>query len=342
MDNIYTILPTNNRRARIIAFIIAFILYLLIAAVLLLELKPFIEKKYNEYFPPQVSGNVSPIPALTPPRTVPAPIKYMSQPPSKQQTIAPPAPQAQAPAPAKSPKKSQPTAEKELPKIPERIIQKPQAPQITQPEIPQPQKAQDDDHKEDSDAPANNMPRRRLREKFYKNGRMPQQTVALNQQTQRYPCAAAQLAQGFSNHMQEQQAYEEATALSNTQNTSGHESALETQLFMHKFCTTFCTHSYNNQLSIHTSLIQPHRIELVLSCNKQRKVTRVRFTKTSYDQQINDYIKELLTTMLTPQIPASVVTDEITFPITIELERVYQENTIYFVPGSSGSKRKGY
>lgn len=366
MENIYTLQPTHRGRARVIALVLAIILYLLILAPLILELKPVLAKKYNDFFPPQSSGKLSQTPGV-PPRTTPAPVRYMQRPPAAQPQAAAPSMPAQAqqqqptPTPdsqptskephkqesseSKQPKKTPPSPEKELPKIPERTITQQQVPQTTQPPERQPQSSQEPNESEsDPNAP---VVRRRLREKFYKHGKIPEQTSALNKAARtNYPssgaarAAGAQLAQGFSDHMYQQQAYEEATALSNKQNTQGHESALESQLFMHTFGITFCNNSYNEPLKMHTSLIQPHRIELMITCNKQRKVTRVRFIKTSYDQNINEYIKELLEKMLTPQIPASVVTNEITFPISIELERVYQSNVIYFVPGNS--KRKGY
>jgi hypothetical protein len=354
MENIYVIQPTHRGRARIIALILAVILYLIFLAPLILELKPVLSQKYNDYFPPQSSGKLSQTPGL-PPRTTPAPVRYMPLPPAPQpQALAMPAQsqQAQTAVQQQTPQESQkqesaqlqqqkttpPSAEKELPKIPERMIQQEQRPQTTQPKA-ESQRAHGNNAAEtDPHAP---FLRRRLREKCYKNGRIPEQISTLNTQAQRaYPSAGAQLAQGFSEHMYQQQSFEEATALTSTHNTQGHDSALEAQLFMHTFGMTFCNNSYNEPLKMHTSLIQPHRIELMITCNKQRKVTRVRFIKTSYDQAINDYIKELLENMLTPQIPASVVTSEVTFPISIELERVYQSNVIYFVPGNS--KRRGY
>lgn len=362
MENIYTLQPTHRGRARVIAFILAVILYLLFLAPLILELKPVLSKKYHDYFPPQSSGKLSQTPGL-PPRTTPAPVRYMSAPPAQKQQApspnmpplpaqppqvttpaaqqAPQEPQKQEPVESKQQKKSLFHAEKELPTTPDRTLQQQQAPQTTQPTERHAQRAHEQNESEsDSNAPGL---RRRLREKFYKQGKIPEQTSALNTQAQRqYPSqsAGAQLAYGFSHHMQQQQTFEEETALTNTQNTKGHDSALEAQLFMHNFGMTFCNNSYNEPLKMHTSLIQPHRIELMITCNKQRKVTRVRFIKTSYDSNIDEYIKQLLEHMLTPQIPASVVTSEVTFPISIELERVYQSNVIYFVPGNS--KRRGY
>lgn len=354
MENIYTIQPTHHGRARVIALTLAIILYLLFLAPLILELQPVLTKKYNEFFPPQTSGKPSNIPAFTQPRTTPAPVRYMPRPPvtqqqapaqnqiqqpqtqSAQQQNALNSPQQQ-PAEAKPPKKTKPLAPKELPKIPERTIVQQQTPQTTQP-TEQTKLSQEEE--EEAYRPLPHSPRRRLRERFYKNGKIPEQTSKINASPYNQPSAGAQIAQGFSQHMYQQQAYEQETALTSEHNTQGHDSALEAQLFMHNFSITFCNNSYNQPLKMHTSLIQPHRIELMITCNKQRKVTMVRFMKTSYDQNINEYIKELLTHMLTPQIPASVVTPEITFPISIELERVYQSNTIYFVPGSS--KRRGY
>lgn len=357
MENIYAILPTNHRRARIVAFIVAFILYLLIAAALLLELKPLLEQKYNDYFPPSTSPNASLTQPKTHQRSAPAPVKYMQRPsaptPSAAAQMAPapaplptPIPQQVPPvAPAtpapSQPKKTPPASEKELPKTPERIIHQSQTTQTMQPTTTAPinNATSPDDSEQETDQNSTPYPRKRLRERFYKNGRIPQQTASFNSppQSHNYPSVGAQLTQGFSDHMYQRQAHEEETSLTNEKNTKGHDSALEAQLFMHAFGRIFCTNSYNNQLRVHTSLIQPHRIELMITCNKQRKVIAVRFIKNSYDQHINDYINELLTTMLTPQIPASVTTSEVTFPISIELERVYQRNTIYFV---QGSKRK--
>lgn len=249
-------------------------------------------------------------------------------------------------APVKTPE--QPLT-KELPKIEERKV--PLAPTIPLPtehrapvqetkvpDQPQPSTEYDDEELEEM------MARRRSKGKWYKNGMVPEQ----QQMPQRASHARESHAGYYSRGMPHYEGAEESGGRfyrhndndpkkmgSSFRNGSAPEDdakAVEYGLFLYKFDQTFCRESRMNPMRVHKSLIQEHIIELEVACNKQRKISSVNLITPSYDPAINEYILQILNGMMPPQLPAGFPEDRALIFMRIKVDRVYQQNIIYFVP----------
>ena len=356
-------ISTSFRKYQITAFVLACLLYLLMTTLLLVELCPIFDVT-----PPLGSSKQQSVPLIpTPARKNAAPVKFVAsqKPPqtptvnkqtppktivptlaspfshptqstenqSPQTSASPQAEQKSAPTPQKT--KSIPAAppEKKLPRVQERTLQqkekfladalevKKQIERVMQQETTQQNSADED---------ATYGRKQRSRNKWYKDGAAPEEQA--QQPHDYHPSQLAALADGFCEHMRRQYDKQLPMGVRGMENGSADPKAIEYGMFMYRFDHQLCQESRMRPLHIHDRLIKSHVIEVTVTISRARKVTNITFPKPSYNEQLNDYVRDLLYAMITPQLPASYPENETILPLKIRIDRIYNQDKIWLVP----------
>jgi hypothetical protein len=352
----------HTRRHQIIAFIIACLLYILIAALLLLEYSSLLDHPFT---PP--SFHQTSIPLMpTPARKNSAPIRYVSPPPKPTSSpVAPPLPKKSAAQTATLPvtptpipknvapqtskeispqkiatpikttspekEKKKKTSEKKLPKVPQRHIYEPEHYHLQQMSpISNPSPSHLSKITEEEVSEENSYGRKqRSRNKWYKDGKSPEGQEGSHNY---HPSQMAALADGFYQHMRKNYDKNLPMGIQGSENGSADPKAIEFGMFLYRFNHQLCDQSRMQPLPVHARLIKPHVIEIIVTVSRTRKVTNIKFPKPSYDEQLNDYVRDLLYAMISPQLPASYPEQEAILPIRIKIDRVYHQDKLWLYP----------
>lgn len=339
------------RKQQIIAFIIACLLYLCIIALLLLEFHPLLEYNNFQSFEKQIP--LIPLSA----RKNSAPVRLMTPSQPQQSSIAPPktAPPLTPPPMPSQATVSQPQlqpihtqtashslpsetekinnhqspkpSEKPLPKVLERHIHasKKLTEDAVEPkkieQMPQEQQELEDDENVSCGR------KQRSKNKWYKDGTMPEP-----QAHDYHPSPLAALADGFHEHMRKNYDKQLPMGIRGAENGSADPKAIEFGMFMYRFDHQLCQESRMRPLPLHDRLIKAHIIEVIVTVSRARKVMNVTFPKPSYNEQLNDYVRDLLYAMTTPQLPASYPENETILPLRIRIDRIYNQDKIWLIP----------
>lgn len=347
----------NHHRKKIAALILAVIIYLLFLGPLIVDLVPQSWRSQTSQGP--LDPLDAPQQAINKPRLAPAPVKYMSAPRGAQQ------PELTPPDPV------QPQVQPIQPIIPQEIIQEPlqeiqQEPpkeHVAPEQPPKPEPIRDtpstlgptpknDAAPEDlaSEQPipeqhtSQKIPRKRersSRNKWLKESAQklknesPKKNVQQPRNAQQQQSLVSQVSQGLYEQMyyehaqRESQSFEAAVANSNDNSAK----SFELNIFLSKFVKAFCDFSTMNPLFIRTDSIPPHTIQFEATFSKKRKITKITFIKESADHRIGQYIKTILSDIVTPQLPSIWKEDEISMRFSIDLTRPHPGDRIWFVPG---------
>lgn len=354
LQSIFNDINAPSRHKRFIALLIAVIIYLLIAAALFLE--TVLVRDKNRHTNTSASQHTAATPNSSNRKA--APVMYMPQPKkpaapaqTSQPVVAPqmPVQPPQLPTTEKTTEQEKPltTAKKTAPKIEERkVIETPKPPveQLHKDEpapIATPAEAIAE-AVEDAEA----LARRRSKEKWFKNGVIPNYQPLPMPQAPRASHKREGEANAYSHGMPQYAGNATASHLTknlydnhgagaffkNAAPPKDEAQAFEYAMFLSKFNQIFCRQSRMNPMRVHANLIQPHTISLELICTKNRKIRAVRFIQQSYDPQVNDYIEEIIRSIVPPQLPSTFPEEEALMLLRIKMDRVYQQNVICFIP----------
>lgn len=304
----------NSRAKKLTALILACIVYLLIVSLLLLDLCPILNLGSPNPLKEQPSVPIMQQVA----RKNPAPVRYMQQPAqSAQAQQQRPVPQAQA---------------KPLPKSQERTLQTQQTATTSSSFLMPPDESQKEEEPiEQENAEPARKPRSRT--KWYKEGTAPEEQTATGHNF--HPSKMAQLADGFHEHMRKQYDKNLPTGVRGAADGSVDPKAIEYGMFLYRFDHQLCDESRMRPLPLHARLIQPHTIQIAVTISRARKVTDVKFVKPSYEEQINDYVRDLLYAMTAPQLPASYAANTAILQLNIRLDRMYHQDKLWLCPVDS-------
>ena len=379
----------NVRSKKITAFILALLFYLLILALLLLEIAPILHLNSFNPFQEQ-SASIPLIPQAA--RKNPAPIRYMSpqknpaqkiptastphmpqpplqttqQPAQPEQTSAPSMPQpstqqspqqvdasstdantstsakATADMSAETAVQKKETVQKTLPEAKERMLHEQKK---LQEEFDMLQERKNQlmtmlkklDQSENATVEQDEeqyytqqQRKQRSRSKWYKSGAEPEPKA--QEKHNYHPSKMAALADDFYKHMRKQYDKNLPTGVNGAENGSVDAKAIEYGMFLYRFNHQLCNESHMRPLPLHARLINPHIIEVVATVSRTRKITNVKFPKPSYDEQLNEYIKDLLYAMVAPQLPASYPENETLLPLKVKIDRVYNQDKLWLYP----------
>jgi len=269
----------NYRRKQSYAFILACIIYIVIATLLLLELR------LNFSSDSSIINNIiknNSVPFSPRMRSKgPAPIRYISQP--KQQNIAKKSPQRPPPKSMQQQKIKKQISSKNT----KNSTTKKSLPKKITPKIPIKQQ-KTKSQKKDS------IPRYKKRSKnrwFKKSSLNKTKLNNKNQQRITPNQFVSKLNQGFNNYVIKKRAKEAQYTIPKINGTTD---AIEYEMFIGKMVHTVCDASHLKPLNPYTSLIKKHSIIIKVTCDNKRKISNIIFVKPSYNEQINIYLKNLI------------------------------------------------
>lgn len=343
---------TTTHTKKILALILAIIVYLFLFSPLIIDILPPSWRTIPLNLVPQVT-----IPQK---RQTPAPVKYLAPPqkpqpkkeekpgilpekpteipktppkfvPKKREAETPPNAQPIMPTqPAiTQPVQSMPIAKEptkpEPPHEPIKPVQEPikAVPSRSSPLPPVPPEKKDISFEKINEKPQR---KRTSRSKWFKE----QSEDKHNEKT----AESKSVSNNIYRHVAEQRYQEQArkTNLSHegARNKGDPAGDFEINIFNETINRNYCRSSHMNPLFIDTGKLKPHIIIVEVTFTNKRSVSRVNILQPSYDQRINNHVKELFLTMSVPQMPSRWNLEEVTITTSINLS-AYPGDKLCFV-----------